>query len=256
MNVFTLRFFTGSGGKTAIRGRSVPRKSPRVNPWSRRAERPELQEGDQGMTMSTGTRWILASASPRRKEILAGLGMRFIVDPSTLPEPARRPGERPPAYAVRAAREKARVVAARHNAGVVIGADTIVVRGDRILGKPADRKEGREMLEQLGGRWHEVITGLCLHDRTTGRTRAGFSMSRVHFRSLSAREISWYLGTGEYSDKAGAYAVQGYAALFIDRIEGCYFNVVGFPVATFERLCHRLGYSLIPHLGGANRRRS
>jgi septum formation protein len=207
------------------------------------------------MTISTGTRWILASASPRRKEILAGLGMRFIVDPCTLPEPARRPDERPPAFAVRTAREKARGVAARHYEGIVIGADTIVVCGDRILGKPADRKEGREMLEQLGGRWHEVITGLCLHDCNSARARAGFSMSRVHFRALSLREIQWYLNTGEYSDKAGAYAVQGYAALFIDRIEGCYFNVVGFPVATFERLCHRLGYNLIPHLGGTHRGR-
>ena len=205
------------------------------------------------MTKWTGTRWILASASPRRREILAGLGMRFIVDPCTLAEPAQRLGERPSAYAVRSAREKAGAVAARHDAGVVIGADTIVVCGDRILGKPADRKEGREMLEQLGGRWHKVITGLCLNDRNTGKTDAGFSMSRVHFRPLAAQEIRWYLGTGEYADKAGAYAVQGYAALFIDRIEGCYFNVVGFPVATFERLCRRLGYDLIVQLADANR---
>lgn len=208
------------------------------------------------MTIATGIRWILASASPRRKEILAGLGMRFRVDPCTLPEPARRPGERPSAYAVRAAREKARAVAARHRAGIVVGADTIVVCGNRILGKPADREEGRRMLEQLGGRWHRVITGLCLQDLNLQRTCAGFSTTRVHFRRLSAREIRWYLGTGEYSDKAGAYAVQGYAALFIDRIEGCYFNVVGFPVSTFERLCLKLGYDLIPQLSSGNRQRS
>ena len=208
------------------------------------------------MTTSTGTHWILASASPRRKEILAGLGMRFTVDPCSLPEPARRPGEKPSVYATRAARDKARVVAARHAKGVVIGADTIVVCSNRILGKPADREEGREMLERLGGRWHEVITGLCLFDRNRGRTRSGFSRSRVHFRRLSAQEIRWYLDTGEYSDKAGAYAVQGYAALFIDRIEGCYFNIVGFPVAAFERLCRRLGCGLIPQLAAGNRPKS
>lgn len=204
------------------------------------------------MATSTGTRWILASASPRRREILAGLGMRFTIDPCALPEPARHRGEEPSAYAVRAAREKAREVAARHSTGIVIGADTIVVCGKQILGKPAHREEGRRMLEQLAGHWHQVITGLCLHDLNLERTRTGFSMTRVHFRRLSTREIRWYLGTGEFSDKAGAYAVQGYAALFIDRIEGCYFNVVGFPVSTFERLCLRLGYDLIPHLDGEN----
>jgi septum formation protein len=200
------------------------------------------------MRRPTGTRWILASSSPRRKEILDGLGMRFIVDPCNLPEPVRRRGERPSVYATRAARDKARAVAAKHKTGVVIGADTVVVSGRRILGKPADREEGREMLERLGGRWHEVITGLSLVDLDAGRMHSGFGRSRVHFRRLTADEICWYLQTGEYADKAGAYAVQGYAALFIDRIEGCYFNIVGFPVATFERLCRRLGYDLIGQL--------
>ena len=216
----------------------------------------QQSHGNREMTRASAPRWILASASPRRKEILAGLGMQFSVDPCTLPEPTQHPGEEPSAYAVRAAREKTRAVAARHKAGIVIGADTIVVCGKQILGKPVDRKEGRRMLEQLAGRWHEVITGLCLCDLNLGRTRAGFSVTRVHFRRLSAREIRWYLGTGEYSDKAGAYAVQGYAALFIDRIEGCYFNVVGFPVSTFERLCMRLGYDLIPQLVVGNPSRS
>ncbi len=207
------------------------------------------------MTELSGTRWILASSSPRRKEILAGLGMRFIVDPSNLPEPARRRGERPSVYAIRAARDKARAVAAKHKTGVVIGADTIVVCGRRILGKPSDMEEGREMLKRLGGCWHEVITGMSLVDLDKGRTRSGFGSSRVHFRRLTARETRWYLGTGEYADKAGAYAVQGYAALFIDRIEGCYFNIVGFPVVAFERLCRRLGYDLIGQLGSRNHRR-
>ncbi|NWG14167.1 MAG: septum formation protein Maf [Acidobacteria bacterium] len=200
------------------------------------------------MTTSRKVRWILASASPRRREMLAGLGLRFAVDPCVLPEPAIRGGERPRAYAVRAARMKARHVAARHRSGLVVGADTVVVCGDAIFGKPSTRKEARHMLQRLSGRWHRVITGVSVCDSASLRTASGHSESRVHFRRMSPAEIDWYLDTGEYSDKAGAYGIQGCAALFIDRIEGCYFNVVGFPVATFERLCRRLGYSLITHL--------
>ncbi len=200
------------------------------------------------MTTSRKARWILASASPRRREILAGLGLEFAVDPSSLPEPAIRPGESPGAYAVRAARLKARDVAARHRSGVIIGADTIVVCGDTILGKPATRQAAEHMLRTLSGRWHRVVTGLSIYDLRLGRFSSGHSESRVHFRRMSPAEIGWYLDTGEYADKAGGYGIQGCAALFIDRIEGCYFNIVGFPVATFESLCRRLGHRLIPHL--------
>ncbi len=200
------------------------------------------------MTTSGNTKWILASASPRRREILAGLGLEFDVDPSSLPEPAIRPGESPGAYAMRAARLKARDVAAHHRSGLVIGADTIVVCGDSILGKPATRQAAARMLRIISGRWHRVVTGLSVYDLRLGRSSSGHSESRVHFRRMSTAEIGWYLDTGEYADKAGAYGIQGYAALFIDRIEGCYFNIVGFPVATFESLCRRLGHSLIPHL--------
>jgi len=194
------------------------------------------------MTTAAQTDWILASASPRRREILAGLGLDPVIDPCLLPEPHRLPAESPASYAVRAARLKVRDVAARHARGVIIGADTIVVCGTRIFGKPDSKAEGRRMLMDLSGRWHEVITGLSLYDCGSGRIRSAFSSSRVHFRRLAKREIEWYLGTREYADKAGAYAIQGCAALFIDRNEGCYFNIVGFPVATFDRLCRRLGY--------------
>ncbi len=203
------------------------------------------------MTTSGNTHWILASASPRRREILAGLGLEFAVDPSSLPEPALRPGENPGAYAMRAARLKARDVAARHRSGLVIGADTIVVCGKVVLGKPATRQAAARMLKILSGRWHRVVTGLSIYDLQLGRSSSGHSESRVHFRRMSPAEIGWYLDTGEYADKAGAYGIQGCAALFIDRIEGCYFNIVGFPVATFENLCRRLGHSLIPHLPAA-----
>ncbi len=104
------------------------------------------------------------------------------------------------------------------------------------------------MLRQLSGRWHEVLSGICIVDCSRRRTRSGFGRSRVHFRRLSAEDIEWYLDTGEHRDKAGGYGVQGYASLFIDRIEGCYFNIVGFPITAFYRLCRDLGIDLIRHL--------
>ena len=171
--------------------------------------------------------------------------MDFIVTPSSVPEPGPRPEETPSAYAVRVARLKVREVAARRESGLIVGADTIVVAGSVVLGKPTSKRDAESMLRALSGRWHEVITGVALQDRATARMASGFSCSRVHFRRMSAREIAWYLAMGEHRDKAGAYAVQGYAALFIDRIEGCYFNIVGFPVALFEKLCRRLGLDLL-----------
>ncbi len=186
-------------------------------------------------------KWILASASPRRQEILRGLGLAFKVSPSQSPEPGFHPGESPARFVIRAARSKAREIGGRRRAGVVIAADTIVVRGGRLMGKPASREEARRMLRRLSGGWHEVLTGVCLRDCATRREKCSHTVSRVHFRRLRAGEIEWYLNTGEHRDKAGAYAIQGYASLFIDRIEGCYFNVVGFPVFEFERLCARMG---------------
>ncbi len=200
------------------------------------------------MTTSAGSgiTLILASASPRRRELLHGLGMRPVVDPSSLPEPDRKAGEPASAYTVRAARLKAREVAGRHPSGLVVAADTIVLVEDRILGKPASADEAARMLRCLGGRWHEVHTGLCVIDRAAGRIGSAHCSSRVHFRTLSAEDVRWYLSTGEYQDKAGAYAIQGFASIFIDRIEGCYFNVVGFPIFTFAQLCRRLGCPLFP----------
>ena len=188
--------------------------------------------------------WILASASPRRREILSGLGLKFHVRPSLLPEPPLRAGESPLRYATRAAGLKVREIGRKHEAGIAIGADTIVVVGSRVMGKPASQVEAAAMLRALSGRWHEVITGICLLDCCNGKKYSAASLSRVHFRRMTAGEIRWYLDKGEYRDKAGAYAIQGHASLFIDCIEGCYFNIVGFPVATFERLCRRMGIRL------------
>ncbi len=189
---------------------------------------------------ANGRRIVLASASPRRRELLAGLGFRLVIDPSTIPEPERKRGESPASYVVRAARIKAQEVANRHSAGFIIAADTIVVARDRILGKPSSAEEAGKMLRCLSGRWHEVFTGICAIRKPAERAGAAYSRSRVHMRRLAPPEIDWYLSTGEYRDKAGAYAIQGYASLFIDRIEGCYFNIVGFPIFTFAQLCSRL----------------
>jgi septum formation protein len=190
-------------------------------------------------------RWILASASPRRSEILHRLGMQFCVDPSRIEEPARKRLETPVDYAVRVARLKAEEVAKRHESGLVLSADTIVVLGNSILGKPESLAGARSMLKRLSGRWHDVVSGVCLLDCAKHRIHSSFSRSRVHFRRLSPVEIEWYLKTGEYRDKAGAYGVQGRASFFVDRIEGCYFNIVGFPVAAFRKLCRKAGIDLI-----------
>ncbi|MBZ5498117.1 MAG: Maf family protein [Acidobacteriia bacterium] len=192
----------------------------------------------------TASRLVLASASPRRRELLAALGFRLLIDPSTGPEPERRRGESAASYVVRAARLKACEVAPRHRSDLIIGADTIVLLRDHILGKPSSAAEAGDMLRSLGGRWHEVFTGICLIDNALGRSGSASSRSRVHMRPLTRSDIDWYLATGEYRDKAGAYAIQGYASLFIDRIEGCYFNIVGFPIFTFARLCRRLDLRL------------
>lgn len=194
----------------------------------------------------SGGTLVLASSSPRRRELLEALGLKFEIDPSRMLEPELRPGERPSAYAVRVARAKAREVAKRHAGGLIIGADTIVVAGRAILGKPSCREEARSMLAHLSGRWHEVLTGLCLIDVSRARSASACSRSRVHMRRLTRSEMDWYLSTGEYHDKAGAYAIQGFASIFIDRIEGCYFNIVGFPVFAFAALARRLGFPLLP----------
>jgi septum formation protein len=189
-------------------------------------------------------KWILASASPRRSEILNRLGIQFQVDPSGIPEPPRKPHEIPSSYAVRIARLKAKEVSKRHPSGLILAADTIVVVGNSILGKPETRKDAGSMLKRLSGRWHEVLTAVCLLDSQSRKIRSLCIQSRVHFRRLSPSDITWYLNTGEYQDKDGAYGVQGYASLWIDRIEGCYFNIVGFPIAAFEKLCRKSGINL------------
>ncbi|MCL2877551.1 MAG: Maf family protein [Acidobacteria bacterium] len=193
--------------------------------------------------------WILASASPRRNEILRQLGLRFKVDPCRAPEPPQNVSESPSCYVRRVSRFKAAAVSKLHPDSRIIAADTIVVVNDAIIGKPSGRAEAKDMLRRLGGRRHEVLTGLCL--ATVGEQRRVYSSvtcSGVYFCRMSGSDIDWYLNTEEYRDKAGAYGIQGFASLFIDRVEGCYFNIVGFPVSGFARLCRRAKINLLENL--------
>ena len=183
-------------------------------------------------------RLILASASPRRAELLANAGFEFDVRPADVDESPRE-GEAPDAYVLRVARDKAAAAAALARPDdVVLGADTTVVLGDVILGKPRDDNEARAMLEQLSGRDHHVLTGISLRRgaREVGRVES----TRVTFAPLTPQYIQWYLDTAEGRDKAGAYAIQGYASRFIPRIDGSYSNVVGLPVAAVVELLAQL----------------
>lgn len=181
---------------------------------------------------------VLASASPRRREILATLGIVFDVDPSGASEEAR--GEAPEALARRLAREKALEVSRRSGERFVLGADTIVVDGGAVLGKPEDDEDARRMIAQLAGRWHEVITGVAL--ARGGAVLEDLAVTtRVHLLPMDAARVARYVASGEGRDKAGAYAVQGIAAGLCDRLDGSYTNVVGLPAAETVALLERHG---------------
>jgi septum formation protein len=170
---------------------------------------------------------ILASQSPRRQELLRHAGIPFLIRPAQVEE-RPLPGEDAHAYARRLARAKAEAVSAAPE-DVVLGADTVVVADGEILGKPADQADARRMLRLLSGREHQVITGICL--RTVQHAVLDSESTSVRFVPLSEEEIADYVASGEPADKAGAYAIQGLASKFIDRLEGCYSNVVGLPLA-------------------------
>ena len=183
--------------------------------------------------MPGATRLVLASASPRRAELLTAAGFAFDVDPVDVDE-SRLHGEPPTTYVDRVARLKASTSARRHPQRIVVAADTVVVLGDSVLGKPRDELDAREMLGQLSGRSHEVMTGIAV--AAAGRVRTHVERTTVWFRTLSAAEIEWYAASGEPMDKAGGYAIQGLAARFIPRIDGSYSNVVGLPLAALADL--------------------
>ncbi len=175
-------------------------------------------------------RLILASNSPRRRELLQNAGFEFDVRPSGIEE-TRLPGESPEDFARRLARDKALDVARQSNPGsLVLGADTIVTLNGEILEKPADAADAARMLRTLSGRTHRVITGVCLVRAPETVLAWRHESTSVTFKNLAADEIDSYVASGEPFDKAGGYAIQGLASRFVPRIEGCYFNVVGLPV--------------------------
>lgn len=189
---------------------------------------------------TNGGRWILASASPRRRELLAGLEIPFEVMVPDIDESAR-PREAPASFALRMAFEKAGKIFS--TGGIdgevcVIAADTIVVLGDRILGKPVDAADARRMLQLLSGQTHAVITGLCVwvRDAAGERVCGDAVRTQVAFRQLTEHEIEHYVASGEPMDKAGAYAIQGGAAGMVDHLEGSYSNVVGLPMEALLRI--------------------
>jgi septum formation protein len=190
-------------------------------------------------------RLILASASPRRRELLGRLGLPFEVRPSGVEE-TLDPGVPAPSLATALARAKARDTAdglrdAGEGPALVLGADTLVVLDGRSLGKPATREEARGMLRALRGRRHEVVTAVVLLDVPGGRELAETVTSQVFMRPYGDDEIDAYVATGEPDDKAGAYAVQGAGGDLITRVEGCYTNVVGLPLRTTARLLRAFG---------------
>jgi septum formation protein len=188
------------------------------------------------------TKLILASASLRRAEVLRDAGYAFAVVSSAIDE-TPIPGEPAETMVQRLADAKAELVAARSvGPAIVIAADTAVQIGTQILGKPRTTEDARQMLQSLSGMTHSVITGVTLIRLPDVERRSFVEATQVHFGTLSADEIEEYLATGEPFDKAGGYAIQGRAGRFIPRIEGCYFNVVGLPLARLARELTELGY--------------
>ncbi len=182
---------------------------------------------------------VLASASPRRQELLREAGIAFETYPAHIPE-ERKAGEAPLAYALRLAEEKARAVATRFPGRYVLGADTIVVAGEHVLEKPADHADAARMLRLLSGRSHQVTTAVSLV-KPGGQSDTRACTTRVFFRELTEEEIQRYVASNEPMDKAGAYAIQGGAAGFADRMEGEYSNVVGLPLPLLTEMLRANG---------------
>lgn len=185
---------------------------------------------------------ILASASPRRRELLQLVG----IDPEVIApqiDEEIRPGESLEKFLMRVTREKsASVYSEKYDDALILSADTIVLLKGSVIGKPVDRNNAYEILRKLSGKVHEVWTGVSIFH--LGKYWFDLSRTRVFFEEISDREIFDYLDDEHYMDKAGAYAIQGRAAVFVKKIEGCYFNVMGFPLHLFSRMLKRLGFSI------------
>jgi septum formation protein len=189
-------------------------------------------------------RFILASQSPRRRELLSSIGLTFDVIPSEVPE-VHQSGESPEEYVARLSRDKAAAIAARHGNAWIIAADTTVLLGEELLEKPADAEDAKRMLATIAGRTHIVYTGVTLQNEMQDWRDTRVAESEVRMLPLDAADIAWYVSTGEPLDKAGAYAVQGIGAMFIDSIHGSYTNVVGLPLALLFQMLRRAGIDLL-----------
>ena len=196
---------------------------------------------------------VLASASPRRAELLRQIGLEFDVVISNAPEEVPS-GPLDPGKLVMdlAAAKVTQVAHSLTTESVIIGADTVVVLDNRILGKPASPEEAVAMLTALSGEKHRVFTGVALAEAATGKLVTDYEMTEVTFRTLSPAEIRAYVNTGEPLDKAGAYGIQGLGAVLVERIEGCYFNVVGLPLSKLVRMLEGCGVSIWREYYGAS----
>jgi septum formation protein len=187
---------------------------------------------------------VLASASPRRKELLQKIGLKFEVDASNCAEEidlALKPDE----IMCRISIEKARAIASRHKDAVIIAADTIGVIGKKMLGKPHTAGEARKMLAQISGKSHDVITGFTVLDTATDKIISATVNTKVYIKKLTQQEIDAYVQTGEPLDKAGAYGIQGLGAVIVEKIEGDYYNVVGLPLSALAEVLQEFGISVL-----------
>ena len=186
---------------------------------------------------------VLASASPRRRELLQGLGMAFTIRPADLDE-TPFPNEEPGPYVLRLAKAKAAAVV--QPGELALAADTVVVLDGELLGKPVDVEDAEKMLAKIAGREHQVYTGVALHHAAEpAREVSNLSLSKVRMAAMDTETIRWYVATGEPMDKAGSYAVQGLGALFVEAIDGNYTNVVGLPLPSVKALFGELGWGVL-----------
>ena len=187
---------------------------------------------------------ILASASPRRRELLTQVGVSFVIEVSDVEE-VLDDTLSPELQVQSLALQKAQAVAAQYKDGLVLGADTVVVDAGSLLGKPQNTEEAAEMLRSLSGKWHQVMTAVALVDANdTKHEWTSVEITNVKFRDLTEDDIAAYVATGESMDKAGAYGIQGYGALLVERIEGCYNNVVGLPLQLVAKGLRNWGINL------------
>jgi septum formation protein len=187
---------------------------------------------------------ILASASPRRFELMNKLGLNFQVVPSDITEVIPKFSGFPGELVAELALHKASDVAGKFKTALVIGADTLVALGNRIFGKPSGPGEAVNMLKALSGKTHSVYSGIAIIQVSTGRTETGFCETKVRFKPVSTAEIKSYVATGEPLDKAGAYGIQDKGGVLVEGIEGCYFNIVGLPLSKLADMLQKFQVSI------------